>query len=111
MTTRTSKRRNWSAENARRSQLAAESKTARNMGQSTSSLNASSAAVWPSGSAGVTLISVSPATRSSVVETMLVGRPRISCRSVPGPLNAHSRLSTRPMEKSILLDAVSARTL
>ena len=88
MTTRTSKRRSWCAENAQRSQLVAESRTARNMAQNTSSSSASSAAVWLSGSVGVTHTSVNPATRSSVVETMLVGRPRISCPSVLGPANA-----------------------
>jgi hypothetical protein len=51
------------------------------------SSSVSSAALLLSGSAGVTPTSVNPATKSSVVETMLVGRQKICCRSVRGPPN------------------------
>ena len=75
------------------------------------SSNANFAALYHSGSVGVTLTFASLVIKSSVVEIMFLGKLKISCQNVLEKTNARSKSSILPMVKNTLLGAVFVEML
>ena len=85
---RLSKKKSLFVENALLSVWEVESRTARSMVLILSNLNASFAAQFPNGSAGVTRISVNHVIRSNAEETTFQGRRKTNFRNALEKKNA-----------------------